>query len=125
MIKLGNSLGHRSIPIAFNWIVDPLVLNPFLYFDGSENVTTAGGAVSSWSERSAGSNQLNKTLAQGTAGYQPDNTTEKSVDFDGTEDDRLAFDVAVAQAGVLIVRRTMAFSPLRLDVRLRLMRSLH
>ena len=102
MIKLGNSLGHRSIPTYFvARTVDPLDLNPYLYFDGSDNVTTAGGAVSSWSERSAGSNQLNKTLAQGTAGYQPDNTTEKSVDFDGS-DDRLAFDVAVAQAGVLI-----------------------
>ena len=101
MIKLGNSLGSRSIPAAFNWIVDPLVLNPFLYFDGAENVTTAGGAVSSWGERSAGTNQLDRTLAQGTASLQPDNTTEKSVDFDGT-DDKLAFDVAVAQAGVLI-----------------------
>ena len=101
MLNLGNSLGSRSIPPAFNWIVDPLVLNPFLYYDGSENVTTAGGAVSSWSERSAGTNQLDRTLAQGTAGYQPDNATEKSVDFDGS-DDRLAFDVAVAQAGVLI-----------------------
>jgi hypothetical protein len=101
MIKLGNSLGHGSIPAAFNWIVDPLVLNPFLYFDGAENVTTAGGAVSSWGERSAGTNQLDRTLAQGTASLQPANTTEKSVDFDGT-DDKLAFDVAVAQAGVLI-----------------------
>ena len=51
MLNLGNSLGSRSIPPAFNWIVDPLVLNPFLYYDGSENVTTAGGAVSAWAQR--------------------------------------------------------------------------
>ena len=103
MIKLGNSLGHRSIPVAFNWLVDPLSLNPYLYFDGSENVTTAGGAVSSWSQVIAGTNQLNKTLGQLTGDWQPDNASEKSIDFDGTEEDRLAFDVAVAQAGVLIV----------------------
>ena len=98
MLNLGNSLGSRSIPPAFNWIVDPLVLNPFLYFDGSENVTTAGGAVSSWSQVIAG----DRTLGQLTGGYQPDNASEKSIDFDGTEEDRLEFDVAVAQAGVLI-----------------------
>ena len=103
MIKLGNSLGHRSIPVAFNWLVDPLSLNPYLYFDGSENVTTAGGAVSSWSQVIAGTNQLNKTLGQLTGDWQPDNASEKSIDFDGTEEDRLAFDVEVEQAGVLIV----------------------
>ncbi len=98
MIKLGNSLGHRSIPVAFNWLVDPLSLNPYLYFDGSENVTTAGGAVSSWSQVIAG----DRTLGQLTGDWQPDNASEKSIDFDGTEEDRLAFDVAVAQAGILI-----------------------
>ncbi len=98
MLNQGNSLGARSIPPAFNWIVDPLVLNPFLYFDGSENVTTAGGAVSSWSQVIAG----DRTLGQLTGDWQPDNASEKSIDFDGTEEDRLAFDVAVAQAGILI-----------------------
>ena len=97
MIKLANSLARYITISAGTTPVDPLTLNPYLYFDGSENVTTAGGAVSSWSQVIVG----DRTLAQGTAGYQPDNATEKSIDFDHS-DDRLAFDVAVEQAGILI-----------------------
>ena len=87
--------------VTYSREIDPLDLNPYLYFLGSEGVTTAGGAVSSWSQVSAGSNQLSRTLAQGTASLQPDNITLTAIDFDGTAD-KLAFDVAVAQAGILI-----------------------
>ena len=100
MIRLGISLITNSV--IGEEVGNPLDLNPYLYFIGSENVITDGGAVASWGQRSAGDNQLSRSLAQGTASLQPDNSGSLAVKFDGS-DDKLAFDVAVAQAGILIV----------------------
>lgn len=73
--------------------IDPATLNPYLYFRADPaaggSITTAGGAVSSWSQvTTSGGNQINRTLGQGTANQQPQHdNSDKHVTFDESDDD--------------------------------------
>ena len=83
----------------------PLDLNPYLYFDARNNVSTEGGAVSLWYSQWYGgagpSNGRSAYLDQGTAEWQPIHSTDGYIQFDNV-DTRLEYDSPVGQAGVLI-----------------------
>jgi len=80
--------------------LDPLDLSPFLYFKADTGVDEDGGQVFDW-VKAGGS--LTPNLGQLTADYKPiHDTSDNHITFDAY-DDRLAFDSAVEQAGILIV----------------------
>ena len=83
----------------------PLDLDPYLYFDARNNVSTEGAAVSLWYSQWYGgagpSNGLSSYLDQGTAEWQPIHSTDGYIQFDNV-DTRLEYDSPVGQAGVLI-----------------------
>ena len=89
--------------------IDPLDLNPYLYFAADANVSASGGAVNTWYSQwygtSGPSNGRSEYLTQGTANLQPAHDTDgyMTFDTDEAEKDKLALSVAVGQAGVLIV----------------------
>ena len=92
--------------------IDPATLNPYLYFRADPaaggSITTVGGAVSEWTQvTTSGGNQINRTLAQGTANKQPQHdNTDKHITFDNTDDDMSLSSSGVAnsiaQAGIWI-----------------------
>jgi hypothetical protein len=86
---------------------NPIKVPHYLYFLGSQYVTTDGGAVSAWADAglSSGLPAPVRALAQGTANLQPaHDTSDEHLRFDTTtgEKDKLAFNVAVEMAGVLV-----------------------
>ena len=85
--------------------IDPISLNPYLYFDARVNVNTEGGDVDLWYPQWYGdpapSNGLSDHLDQGTAEWQPTHDDDGYIQFDNV-DTRLEYDSPVEQAGVLI-----------------------
>jgi len=85
--------------------IDPISLNPYLYFDARVNVNTEGGDVDLWYPQWYGdpapSNGLSDYLDQGTAEWQPTHDNDGYIQFDNV-DTRLEYDPPVSQAGVLI-----------------------
>ena len=85
--------------------IDPISLNPYLYFDARVNVSTEGGDVDLWYSQWYGgtvpSNGLSAYLDQGTAEWQPTHSTDGYIQFDNV-DTRLEYDPPLEQAGVLI-----------------------
>jgi len=85
--------------------IDPISLNPYLYFDARVNVNTEGGDVDLWYAQWYGdpapSNGLSDYLDQGTAEWQPTHDDDGFIQFDNV-DTRLEYDPPVEQAGVLI-----------------------
>ena len=85
--------------------IDPISLNPYLYFDARVNVNTEGGDVDLWYAQWYGdpapSNGLSDYLDQGTAEWKPIHSTDGYIQFDNV-DTRLEYDPPVSQAGVLI-----------------------
>ena len=95
----------QSIPAVDS--INPIKLSPLLYFRGDTGITTDGGNVSAWTQvtGSGMGSALSRSLANGSAAYQPKHDTSDNhltFEVDGT-DASLTFDVAVAQAGILIV----------------------
>ena len=102
----GVSRSRASTPAS--WI-DPLDLNPYLYFAADTNVNTSGGAVDTWYSQwyggSAPSNGRGEYLTQSTANLQPaHDSADGHITFDvvSSEEDKLEYSSAVTQAGVLI-----------------------
>jgi hypothetical protein len=85
--------------------IDPISLNPYLYFDARVNVNTEGGDVDLWYPQWYGdpapSNGLSDYLDQGTAEWQPTHDDDGFIQFDNV-DTRLEYDPPLEQAGVLI-----------------------
>ncbi len=85
--------------------IDPISLNPYLYFDARVNVNTEGGEVDLWYAQWYGdpapSNGLSDYLDQGTAEWKPTHSIDGFIQFDNV-DTRLEYDPPVGQAGVLI-----------------------
>ena len=67
--------------------IDPLDLNPYLYFAADTNISTSGGAVSTWYSQwygtSGPSNGRSEYLTQSTTNRQPaHDSSDKHVTFD-------------------------------------------